>query len=109
MKSQLKASLLSSSAVISAALLASGTPALAQELDNSSYYGDSLEYVDPIYGDSVDAIDDSMSQVTNVNQLRDVSPADWAYEALRSLVDRYGCIVGYPDQTYKGNNSLSRY
>ena len=33
----------------------------------------------------------AMSQVTNVNQLRDVSPADWAYEALRSLVDRYGC------------------
>ena len=51
----------------------------------------------------------SMSQVTNVNQLRDVSPADWAYEALRSLVDRYGCIAGYPNQTYRGNQSLSRY
>ncbi|HBB32402.1 MAG TPA: hypothetical protein DC064_11545, partial [Cyanobacteria bacterium UBA9273] len=25
--------------------------------------------------------DDSMSQVTNVSQLRDVSPGDWAYEA----------------------------
>ena len=50
-----------------------------------------------------------LDQVTNVNQLRDVSPADWAYEALRSLVDRYGCIVGYPDQTYKGNQALSRY
>ncbi|MEM9274128.1 MAG: iron uptake porin [Cyanobacteria bacterium P01_F01_bin.143] len=106
MKSQLKASLLSSSAVFGAALLVSSTPALAQELDSSSYYGDSLEYVDPIYGDE---LDNSMSQVTNVNQLRDVSPADWAYEALRSLVDRYGCIVGYPDQTYKGNKSLSRY
>lgn len=51
----------------------------------------------------------SMSQVTNVNQLRDVSPADWAYEALRSLVDRYGCIAGYPNQTYRGNQALSRY
>ena len=51
----------------------------------------------------------SFSQVTNVNQLRDVSPADWAYEALRSLVDRYGCIVGYPDQTYRGGKALSRY
>lgn len=114
MKSQLKASLLSSSAVLSAALLASGTTVLAQELDSSSSYGDSLEYVDPILVDatdfnSIDSMDDTMSQVTNVNQLRDVSPADWAYEALRSLVDRYGCIVGYPDQTYKGNNSLSRY
>ena len=51
----------------------------------------------------------SLNQVTNVNQLRDVSPADWAYEALRSLVDRYGCIAGYPNQTYRGNQALSRY
>ena len=51
----------------------------------------------------------SFNQVTNVNQLRDVSPDSWAFEALRSLVDRYGCIVGYPDQTYRGNKSLSRY
>lgn len=51
----------------------------------------------------------NLQQVTNVNQLRDVSPTDWAYEALRSLVDRYGCIVGYPNQTYRGNQALSRY
>ncbi len=49
------------------------------------------------------------NQVTNVNQLRDVSPTDWAYEALRSLVDRYGCIAGFPNQTYRGNQALSRY
>ena len=53
--------------------------------------------------------DGSMSQVTNVNELRDVAPSDWAFEALRSLVDRYGCIVGFPDQTYRGNQPLSRY
>ena len=50
-----------------------------------------------------------LSQVTNVNQLRDVSPTDWAYEALRSLVDRYGCIAGYPNQTYRGDQALTRY
>ena len=50
-----------------------------------------------------------MGQVTNVNQLRDVSPTDWAYESLRSLVDRYGCIAGFPNQTYRGNQPLSRY
>lgn len=49
------------------------------------------------------------SQVTNVNQLRDVSPTDWAYEALRSLVDRYGCIAGFPNQTYRGSQPLTRY
>jgi hypothetical protein len=51
----------------------------------------------------------SSNQVTNVNQLRDVSPTDWAYEALRSLVDRYGCIAGFPNQTYRGSQSLTRY
>jgi hypothetical protein len=50
-----------------------------------------------------------ISQITNVQQLRDVSPNDWAYEALRSLVDRYGCISGFPNQTYRGNQPLSRY
>ena len=49
-----------------------------------------------------------LGQVTNVNQLR-VAPTDWAYEALRSLVDRYGCISGFPNQTYRGNQPLSRY
>ena len=50
-----------------------------------------------------------MSQINNVQQLRDVSPTDWAYEALRSLVDRYGCISGFPNQTYRGSQPLSRY
>ncbi len=53
--------------------------------------------------------DNSIGQITNVNQLRDVSPTDWAYEALRSLVDRYGCISGFPNQTYRGSQPLSRY
>ncbi len=48
-------------------------------------------------------------QVTSVFQLRDVSPRDWAYEALRSLVERYGCIEGYPNRTFRGNRALSRY
>ncbi len=51
----------------------------------------------------------SQNQVTSVSQLRDVEPTAWAYEALRSLVERYGCIVGYPDRTFRGNRALSRY
>jgi hypothetical protein len=51
----------------------------------------------------------SQDQVTNVTQLSDVRPTDWAYEALRSLVERYGCIAGYPDGTFRGNRALSRY
>lgn len=52
---------------------------------------------------------DPMDQVTNVSQLRDVQPSDWAYEALRSLVERYGCIAGYPDGTFRGNRAMTRY
>ncbi|MEH2063124.1 MAG: iron uptake porin [Nostoc sp.] len=52
---------------------------------------------------------DSLNQVTNVSQLQDVQPGDWAYEALRSLVERYGCIAGYPDGTFRGNQALTRY
>src|ERR687885_2827242 len=51
----------------------------------------------------------SLDQVTNVSQLSDVRPTDWAYEALRSLVERYGCIAGYPDGTFRGNRAMTRY
>ena len=51
----------------------------------------------------------SMNQVTSVSQLSDVRPTDWAYQALQSLVERYGCIAGYPDGTYRGNRALTRY
>jgi hypothetical protein len=51
----------------------------------------------------------AFDQVTSVSQLTDVKPTDWAFQALQSLVERYGCIVGYPDKTYRGNRALSRY
>ncbi|MEB3341682.1 iron uptake porin [Okeania sp.] len=50
-----------------------------------------------------------MEQVTSVSQLSDVQPTDWAFQALQSLVERYGCIAGYPDGTYKGNRAMTRY
>lgn len=52
---------------------------------------------------------DSLGQITSVSQLSDVQPTDWAFQALQSLVERYGCIVGYPDGTFRGQRALSRY
>ncbi|MBW4568953.1 MAG: iron uptake porin [Tolypothrix carrinoi HA7290-LM1] len=52
---------------------------------------------------------DSMSQVTSVSQFSDVQPTDWAFQALQSLVERYGCIAGYPNGTYRGNRAMTRY
>ena len=65
---------------------------LANELDNGAANGA-----------------DELDQVTSVSQLTDVSPTDWSFQALQSLVERYGCIVGYPDRTYRGNRALTRY
>jgi hypothetical protein len=50
-----------------------------------------------------------IGQVTSVSQLSDVKPTDWAFQALQSLVERYGCIVGYPDKTFRGNRAMTRY
>jgi len=47
--------------------------------------------------------------VTSVSQLSDVKPNDWAFTSLQSLVERYGCIAGYPDRTFLGKQALSRY
>jgi hypothetical protein len=59
--------------------------------------------------DSGGSTEQDQDQVTSVSQLSDVRPTDWAFQALQSLVERYGCIVGYPDKTYRGNRALSRY
>ena len=50
-----------------------------------------------------------MGQVNSVSQFRDVQPTDWAFQSLQSLVERYGCIAGYPNGTYRGNRALTRY
>ncbi|MCD8487213.1 MAG: iron uptake porin [Desertifilum sp.] len=52
---------------------------------------------------------DSLAQITSVSNLSDVQPTDWAFQALESLMARYGCLSGYPDNTYRGNRALTRY
>ena len=78
--------------------------------------------VSEAYGSEVDPILDQVrqysdanrprrqqAQVTSVSQLSDVDPTHWAFSALQSLVERYGCIEGYPDRTYRGNRAITRY
>jgi Carbohydrate-selective porin, OprB family/S-layer homology domain len=58
----------------------------------------------------IQSVEDSeAAQVTSVSQLSDVQPTDWAFQALQSLVERYGCIAGYPDGTFRGNRAATRY
>ena len=48
-------------------------------------------------------------QVTSITQLSDVQPTDWAYQALSNLVERYGCVAGYPNGTFGGGRAMTRY
>lgn len=59
--------------------------------------------------DSPTAEEDSLAQINSVFMLRDVAPSDWAFDALRNLVEKYNCLVGYPDGTFRGDRPLSRY
>ena len=51
----------------------------------------------------------SKTQVTSVNQFSDVKPTDWAYQALSNLVEKYGCVAGYPDGKFKGGQAMTRF
>lgn len=63
---------------------------------------------DPMLSDEGLADADPMGQVTSVAQLGDVRPSDWAFQALQTLVERYGIIAGYPDGKFRGNQAMTR-
>ncbi len=73
------------------------SPALAETTTNVSQVSQAINS-DPV-----------SQNVTSVSQLSDVKPTDWAFTALQSLVERYGCIAGYPDRTFRGKQATSRY
>jgi hypothetical protein len=73
------------------------TPAFAETTTNVSQVSQAMSS-DPV-----------AQNVTSVSQLSDVKPTDWAFTALQSLVERYGCIAGYPDRTFRGKQATSRY
>ncbi|MBD2433928.1 MULTISPECIES: iron uptake porin [Fischerella] len=98
-------SLLVSPAILGAILLVDAT-ALAGETINTSENTPPQLVVTP--KQKVEN-NNTQSQVTSVSQLSDVQPTDWAFQALQSLVERYGCIAGYPNGTYRGNRPMTRY
>jgi hypothetical protein len=48
-----------------------------------------------------------LAQVTSISQFRDVTPGNWAFEALQNLVEE-GFVVGYRDRTYRGDRAMTR-
>src|SRR6476469_8865160 len=93
-------------------LVAAGTSAIASEgLKQAQVTGNrsATQLVQPEIDANASIEAGALDQVTSVSQLSDVQPTDWAFQALQSLVERYGCIAGYPDGTYRGNRAMTRY
>ncbi|MGB5710022.1 MAG: iron uptake porin, partial [Waterburya sp.] len=40
-----------------------------------------------------------ITQTNRVEQLQDIKPTDWSYQALKNLIERYDCIDGFPKRT----------
>ncbi len=105
-------SLLGAPAVLGALTLSSAALAQAVEAEASVPSVASLDQVME-YSNEGNGMG-NLSQVTSVTQFSDVSPTDWAYEALSFLANSeelggLDCLEGYPDQTYRGNRPLTRY
>ncbi len=85
------------------------SPAIALSLltGNSAFAGEANEQVTSVAQLTQDST--KLGQVTSVSQFSDVQPTDWAFQALQSLVERYGCVAGYPNGTFRGNRALTRY
>ncbi|WP_055074334.1 iron uptake porin [Pseudanabaena sp. 'Roaring Creek'] len=74
---------------------------------------DAQQLLDTMQNDSLvksqELQSNELAQVNAISQLSDVRPTDWAFTALQSLVERYGCIAGYSDRSFRGKQALSRY
>ena len=50
-----------------------------------------------------------LAQIFQPYGFADVSPNHWAYTAVSTLSEDYGCLSGYPDGTFRGDELVTRY
>ena len=99
----LKKTLLAAPATLGALLFVSGE-AMAEPVGDSFSTSDMLQQIE-----SYSTEGSSRAQFTGASKFSDVSPGDWAFQALDDLVRRYDCLKGYPNGTYRGHRALTRY
>lgn len=49
------------------------------------------------------------AQQRSIAQLTDIDPSHWAYKAVKELVEKYGVLSGFDDNTFRGNKLHNRY
>jgi len=86
-------------------------PWLSPETETSEEATDATSAADePVVEPELEWRDISeVSQFTTVEGLSDVEPTDWAFQAVRSLTENYGCLSGFPDGTFRGEQTMTRF
>jgi hypothetical protein len=49
-----------------------------------------------------------ISQSNSIKEFSDIQPTDWSYQALQNLIERYGCLSGFSDRAYRGQQTVTR-
>ena len=57
----------------------------------------------------IDGYGRTSDPVRTVGQFADVRPSDWAYQALGNLIERFGCLAGYPNGSLAAGRPISRF
>ena len=90
-------------------------PQISLELSDEQDTSNNINNEQAIPATNINTFDGKYSQgqiyldkVTGVEQLQDVSPQHWAYEALRSLVEKYRCISTSGGE-FNGSRAMTRY
>jgi hypothetical protein len=50
-----------------------------------------------------------LAQLTSVSQLSDVESTDWSFQTLQTLREKFGCVAGYENESYRGKEAMTRY
>ncbi|MCC3498524.1 MAG: carbohydrate porin [Microcoleus sp. PH2017_15_JOR_U_A] len=94
--------------------LADVLPSSADSVDSTNLQPEIIPSVDrlaevlPSAADSVDSTNLQPEIIPSVDRLADVLPSSWAFSAVRSLVEKYGCIAGDSEKRFRGEQALSR-
>jgi hypothetical protein len=75
-----------------------------------------VDYLDYLDHSEIDPPHNLISQTSTIEEISDIQPTDWSYQALQNLIERYGCISGYENRsnaqglvkTFRGDQTLSR-